>query len=315
MPNSHESYHLTDHVLWLRDAPKDFTPIWYVEHFWQKNGLNFMYGAPKSHKSMLRRYLLACAMLGEPAFEMLEVGEPIERALIFLAEDHPGFERQQLDRLCSEFGKPALKDRVCLVKSHGFLLTYSKMRDELFKFLDTEQFDWISFDPLIRFHTSDENDATEMSNVIRVMEALKMEHGVGCVHHTGKGSTWGMTTGQKARGSSTIPGAADVSIHLERIGKTPEHLIEFESKSIKELEKLTVVLDEDTLLWSRQQKVTDDDVLQLIHGNPGMMSKSVAEVLNLSTSMTSRLCNALEKAGKLHHEVGKRGAKHYFTTT
>ena len=315
MPNSHESYHLTDHVLWLRDAPKDFTPIWYVEHFWQKNGLNFMYGAPKSHKSMLRRYLLACAMLGEPAFEMLEVGEPIERALIFLAEDHPGFERQQLDRLCSEFGKPALKDRVCLVKPHGFLLTYSKMREEMFRFLEAEQFQWISFDPLIRFHTSAENDATEMSSVLRVLEALKTSHSVGCVHHTGKGSDWGMTTGEKARGSTAIPAAADVSIHLTRNGKTLEHLIEFESKSIKELEKLSVVLDEDTLMWRRQARVAHDDILQIIRNSPGIMSKDVAEMLNLSAAMTSRLCVGFEEAGKLRHEKGKRNAKHYFTTT
>ena len=315
MPNSHESYHLADHVLWLRDAPENFTPTWYVEHFWQKQGLNFLYGAPKSHKSMLRRYLLACAMLEEPAFEMLEVGEPIERALIFLAEDHPGFERQQLDRLCSEFGKPALKDRVCLVKPHGFLLTYSKMREEMFRFLEAEQFQWISFDPLIRFHTSAENDATEMSSVLRVLEALKTSHSVGCVHHTGKGSDWGMTTGEKARGSTAIPAAADVSIHLTRNGKTLEHLIEFESKSIKELEKLSVVLDEESLLWHRQHRVSHEDILQIIHNNPGVISKGIAELLNLSTAMTSRLCNAFEKEGKLRHELGKRGAKHYFTTT
>ena len=41
-------------------------------------------------------------------------------------------------------------------------------------------------DPLIRYHTCEENDATSMQKIIRPLTALARSHCVGVVHHTDK---------------------------------------------------------------------------------------------------------------------------------
>jgi RecA-family ATPase len=316
---SNASYDLSQHTLWLGDAPKNWEPSWLVEHIWQVNGLSFLSGSPKSHKSILRRYCMACALANQPVFEVLEVQESVGRILVFLAEDHPGAERKQLDAILDAFGMAPAKDRVCFVRPHGFVFNRRIHCEGLLKFLEAEAFDLIAWDPFIRFHTSAENDSKEMSDVFRFLDILKQDHTLSMIHHGSKPNNQNgkdrRTTGEKSRGSSTIPAAADVSLFIDRIGKTQTHTLSFESKNLREPDDFRIILDPDTWLWSMSTPITEEGVLVTVRENPGITNNQLAERLNIGTGTASKYLTRLFDKHLVTVREGKRHAKHYHVTT
>jgi len=75
----------------------------------------------------------------------------------------------------------------------------------------------VIFDSLVRFHTQNENDASEMSAVMTQFRKITNE-GIGCLilHHHGKGTG---ALEVRTRGSSDIVGAVDVEYSLVRKGE------------------------------------------------------------------------------------------------
>ncbi len=71
-------------------------------------------------------------------------------------------------------------------------------------------------DPLVNFHTGDENEASDMSRVTTVLDGLRdLGAAVAVLHHHSKGSTSRVNVGHMARGSSVLAGWYDSHLSLE----------------------------------------------------------------------------------------------------
>ena len=80
----------------------------------------------------------------------------------------------------------------------------------------------VVFDTVARSMSGDENSSQDMGQVIRAMDAVREQFNccVLAIHHSGKDSSRG------ARGSSSLLGAVDASMRVERVGETVSLVIE-----------------------------------------------------------------------------------------
>lgn len=305
-------------LLWYRDAPSSWAPSWHIRGLWQQHGVNFLFGSPKSHKSTLRRYLLSCSLSGVAPFgiDAFRVEHPVQRALLILREDHPGAERARMDAVLAEFEHHATPE-VAFARPFAFDLLQASHVGSLRKTLEQHDFDLVIFDPLVGFHSADENNASEMSQVGNALHALAEVATVVCIHHTAKSvndpeTRSARTVGERARGSSAIPGFADVSLHLTRRLGTPLHTLEFECKNMEEPGPLDLTLDPQTWLWQPPIALTPESVMAAILTAPGSSFNQIVKTLGRRRDEIRRLLAVLEEAGSIRVEAGPRNSHlHY----
>ena len=80
----------------------------------------------------------------------------------------------------------------------------------------------VVFDTVARSMSGDENSSQDMGHVVRAMDAVREQFNccVLAIHHSGKDSSRG------ARGSSSLLGAVDASMRVERMGETVSLVVE-----------------------------------------------------------------------------------------
>jgi hypothetical protein len=306
----------------ISQAPEDWVPQWVIENIWQQNGLNFVAGPPKrGRKSSLRRYLTACALTGAPAFGRFKANK-VERILSFIVEDHPGMERKALSKAISTLGydvDPIIKqDRIVYATSPFIDLCGKQWRTEIADELNAGGYNFVTLDPLIEFHAGDENSAQDMGAVARVLRRITDKCGVAVTHHTGKGGKeskdWGSvdtrTTGERMRGSTVMPGAANVSILSSPYQSSPVlNELQFEIKTPAngiEPDPLVAKCDYDTWVWHEQLTLNEVNVCQVLGNNPGMTRADLRAHFNCKSSEVTKIVQELLD-GNMITDHGKRG--------
>lgn len=116
--------------------------------------------------------------------------------------------------------------------------------------------DVVIFDPFVHFHNSEENSASDMSNVLGRFRQLIEDYDISIilVHHSGKGYS------KDARGSSVILGEYDSNIIMSREKCSAEVKLEFDMRHVKAPENCTIVFDKDTNWFESiedKNKITD----------------------------------------------------------
>lgn len=111
--------------------------------------------------------------------------------------------------------------------------------------------DVVCLDPLIEFHTSDENSTKEMSQVLRHLDYLREKHGFATIinHHTGKPSQDKYREGPDAlRGNSVIFAKGDSYLMLNPINRNAGLVrVEFTIRRGKPIKAVDLKLDWATL--------------------------------------------------------------------
>jgi len=110
----------------------------------------------------------------------------------------------------------------------------------------------LTLDPLLYFHSCNENDNAEMSIVMNNLRRLTNEYNISIVlvHHTKKPGEHPMETGLALRGASIIFGSVDTSMILAK-EKLPEGLyysLDFDIRNDEPVDKMFLELEPE-ILW------------------------------------------------------------------
>ena len=109
----------------------------------------------------------------------------------------------------------------------------------------------VMFDPLIEFHSQDENSPTSMANMLKNLTQLcrRTKTSPMFTHHESKGNAESTRSGgDRLRGASSLFGKADTVINVSVINRNAMRLrLEFTLRRGKPLVDLAVKLDSDTL--------------------------------------------------------------------
>jgi hypothetical protein len=122
-----------------------------------------------------------------------------------------------------------------------------------------EPIDLLVIDPLVNFHSGDENLAQDMTKLINTANRFR-NRGVAVilVHHLGKSSGDKANVGHKLRGSTVLPGWYDTHLCLEWVGEEGRKL-SFELRNDETPEVKSLTLNPTTLQFELQ----DDPVSQV----------------------------------------------------
>lgn len=111
--------------------------------------------------------------------------------------------------------------------------------------------DVLCLDPLIEFHTSDENSTKDMSTVLRAIDHLRERHGFATImnHHTGKPSQDKHREGpDQLRGNSVIFGKGDSYLMIKHLNKDCSIIgIDFTVRRGKPITSIQLRLDWESL--------------------------------------------------------------------
>jgi hypothetical protein len=246
----------------LIDAPNFLTTVspeidWLVDGVIQRGANGFICAAPKVGKSWLAVDLALCLALGLP-WAGFAVRQPARVALI-TREDNPSLTRWRMDRLLNGKNRTRgdFEDRLYVnsrEQSPAFRLDESGLFLPMIAELKAVQPEFAILDVFNILHGADENDNTEMRQVLEELNRLQRE--VGCaicvVHHFNK--TLEGTLTQRLRGAGAIAGWAEWLVGVESVDK---HIrkVQFELKAAQSPETFHYrVCGEDFDNWKRIER-------------------------------------------------------------
>jgi len=277
------------------------------------NELAWWHGAPRSWKSWCAGLAAIAVATGRPFLDHFPTRKG--RVVIVQEEGSRGTWARRL-RLCAcacGIELEELRGQLLTDASQGFRLDDPAWLTTLTQRCEEFRPDLIIIDPLAATHAADENSATEMAQVIRVLQGLRRtyEAAVVVIHHDRKGPSPGRRS-EGMRGSSAIWASggtvaftrhgdegAVVSVELKDSAPVPPFTVEFEFEG----ERLSVSYGGAALSDSQLQ--AQASVRDAIERSPLPMTQSeLVTVTGLSDTRVrearDRLCaiGAIEQAGK-----------------
>ncbi len=289
---------------------------WIIEGLVQKGGVNFIAGREKSHKSFLRKFLVASALTGTTVFEQFPVRTVPKNVLTLIIEDRKAWERRTMDCMfdaLSFAGDPPIG--IC--KPFGLKLNNPSHIAQLIALVKREGYDLVTIDPLIHFHSSSENEASEMSAVLGPVHDLAQYTTVLVVHHSGKhrlkpGEQQGQVE-DSLRGSSAIGGAANVTVELTRVGLSASHKLRVSGKETESLDDIKLLLDiGDTWTWALDGPLTPERLRSYILGHPGLTTADLTRRLGKRKDNVVSFLKELVDVGSVRKVDGSRQRVEYF---
>lgn len=204
------------HVLRAGDLPVQLPEkAWLVRELWSHLAVGFIGGQPKCGKTWLALDLAVSVASGTHCLGRFPVDQP-GRALAYLAEDSLPCVRERLAGLCAQRKVPLASLDLHLVDTPRLRLDASEDQALLIQAISRLKPRLLVLDPLVRLHSLDENNATDIASLLGWLRALARTHqlAIVVVHHMSKKSR--RQLGQSLRGSSDLHAWADSSAYLTR---------------------------------------------------------------------------------------------------
>jgi hypothetical protein len=247
-------------------------------------------GEAKSKKTFLTLNM-TLAMASGRSFAGFSVEKP-SRVLHLSSEGGYFPTRARIQTMAKGFNEDALRN-IYFRKYVNMSIDVDDDYHELQSWIEEAKPDVLVLDPLIRFHSQDENSSTAMNIVFRRFKELidKYNLSIIIVHHTGKNASLG------PRGSSLIRGEYDSCITLKKLGDN--HKMYFDMRHVETPSPRKVSFNKDTFWF--EASATDDKVVEYLTDN-GSISKT--ELVNewvssgvCSETQSYRLINRAIKSG------------------
>lgn len=228
-----------------------------------RNSIMVVAAPPKSYKSFSTNTLLAQLLIGGNLFkvtrsharstEHLFPITPVERVL--LIEQEIGLQDTR-DRL-REFhtyltlAEQQIVEQRLFVRSCDYDLRLDREGGiaKIAAIIEQVRPNVVCFDPLTKFHTSDENSPSEMGRIMLALRQLihKYDITVIILHHTGKNEE-GKTTLDMLRGASTIAADIDTGMILHVVNRSASIIwIDIELRRGKPIPPFQIKLNHQTL--------------------------------------------------------------------
>lgn len=202
---------------------EEFPPVlWLAENLIPLGGVTALTGDSNTYKSFLTIALAMSVAQGQPFLG--NFATPKGKVLLVDEENHRRYIRKRFE----EMGMESTEDILFLSHS-GIKLDKGNYAMALKDVLDRERPALVVLDSLVRFHSKEENSATEMSKVMSEIRKLTADdRAVVVIHHHKKEQGFQRKSGgQSVRGSSDIFASLDCHISVER---KEDHLILSQNK-------------------------------------------------------------------------------------
>lgn len=194
---------------------------WLVANIWPIGARGWLAGEAKLGKSWLA--LEMCVAVATGTNFLGHDDYTIRKAanVMYLTEESSGRKiRQRIEMLCAgrKRSLESIKGRIKTIVRQRVQLTDAAWLAQILKEMDEHKPLLVVVDPLRRYHTGDENDATEIAPVLNALARLQDANGgtaVVVVHHSRKvGAESESRSGQNLRGSSDLHAWSDAAIYV-----------------------------------------------------------------------------------------------------
>ena len=305
----------------------NFPPTkWLVEKLIPEDAITILSAPPSSFKTWLILEIAGKMSKGEKLFGKYET----KKAGVLLLDEESG-ERQLSER----FRKLRINesDNIHYQSLSGRKLS-SDYIEELVVYCRMNEIGLVVFDSLARFHTANENDATEMARVAEKFVDLK-KHGIASliICHTRKsnGFNHNFSANDSVRGSSDIVAMCDNHISIRRDNKKnyivisqtknrfDEECLPFMAKLVKDNSSSShweylKDIDNEKSEWNKcLESVFELVKLHQYSNQKQLIGYSKEEQLGLSEKKIRGALAELEGQGRIESNTGERTAKIYFS--
>jgi len=240
-------------------------------------GITIIGGAPKTGKTLLTIHLALCLTSGQDF-----LGFPVRRCKVLLTQQEISAQAmyQRLSKMWPEArqwsGDPT-RD-LALLNETGIILNHPPDLASLTEAIREHEAQAVILDPLARFHTVNENDASDIGPLIQKLRKICYE--LGCsfvlVHHFRK-PVEGRDEGPGSlRGSSVLHAEADALLTLDRKdlqARSPEYVrLGFDLRHEEAPPPMVLYRDPETLLFDVVKTEEPPDIknlLQVLAAFPG----------------------------------------------
>lgn len=191
---------------------------WLVEELWTEQAVGILGGEPKCCKSFLALDIAVSVASGAACLRQF----PVRRSgpvLLFPAEDSLAVVRQRLEGIAAAAQVPFASLPVQVITAPSLRLDTATDRQRLSQTVQQHRPILLILDPLIRLHRVDENDASQIAELLSYLRELQRQFqlAVLVVHHARKDSH-SSRPGQALRGSSELHGWGDSNLYVRRKG-------------------------------------------------------------------------------------------------
>src|SRR5437899_3178558 len=191
---------------------------WLVEELWSEQAVGILGGEPKCCKSFLALDVAVSVASGAACLRQF----PVRRSgpvLLFPAEDSLAVVRQRLEGIAAAAQVPFASLPVQVITAPSLRLDTATDRQRLSQTVQQHRPILLILDPLIRLHRVDENDASQIAELLSYLRELQRQFqlAVLVVHHARKHSH-SSRPGQALRGSSELHGWGDSNLYMRRKG-------------------------------------------------------------------------------------------------
>jgi len=193
------------------------TQRWLVEQLWGESSVGVIGGAPKCSKTWLGLDLALSVATGTECLGKYAVPRagPV---LVYLAEDALPIVRERVEGMARHRGLDLAGVEIHVITAPTLRLDRGPHRERLFETVRRIRPRLLLLDPLVRLHGIDENNATEVAQLLAYFRSLQrqLDLSVVLVHHTRKNAAGGVAAGQGLRGSSDLHAFGDSNLYLRR---------------------------------------------------------------------------------------------------
>lgn len=283
-----------------RETPRK----WLIEGLWAASAAGLLGGAPKSCKSWLGLDMAVSVATGTPclgAFAVKERG----RSLVYLAEDAIEVVRERVASIGRHRGIDLDAIDLHVIQSQSLRLDRDDDRARLQETIRELRPKLLVLDPLVRLHGVDENNASEIAELLSSLRDIQRAFDVAVVvvHHTRKNAPVGAAaSGQGLRGSGDLHAFGDSNLYLGRRrggGGSDDRLVltmEHRAAAAPEPVELRLVAErEDEVHLEAASRATN-------HGTPGSESPEarILDVLDVDVE-TER--DAIRRKASVRNET------------
>lgn len=220
---------------------KNFPPDeWLIDKLIPRNGITALSGAPASYKTWTTLSIAIAVAAGDTLFEHYAA---TETGVLFVDEENGEKLLQKRLKLL-----PACDDLpITFMCLQGFKLSKPTV-NELITYCKGNNIGFIIFDSLIRIHSSDENDASKMSQAFLMLKQFNKE-GIAVLfthHHRKQGLLRSSNPSEDMRGSSDIRASVDSHLAIHRQKPHSITITQTKNRNQEEVPPFNVTVMQDT---------------------------------------------------------------------
>lgn len=299
---------------------EEMPPIsWLAKDLIPSGMLAAITGESNCYKSFLTLALAQSVATGKPFLGHFEV-EKKGKVLIIDEENT----RRLIKKRFEDMGIEAHEDIIFLSLS-GVQIDHGSHHNKLKALIDEIDPVLVVMDSLVRFHSKDENSASEMSGVMRNISLLTSEERTVLFIHHHKKEGFGKNSGSNSvRGSTDIFNALDCHIGIKKNTDTLT-LNQHKLRVQKQLDPFSVTIDNLTaghlqfvyggVDTSRQDLVNETmgEIVNMLNQAAGevVSRKELGEEFDVSKKMLTEALNTLIENEEIVRHVGAHGAHFY----